>query len=119
MRDPVRTLSAAPDEFNAKPKPELLRARKFRIVRWHRCDSNHRTYNRFASCVWRKAVWVTGEGPFATVSYCVQWRPGYADSMTVMLHKTETAARHTLDFIDRTACGGGCSRAHELVRLIP
>jgi len=91
--------------------PEFSRAREVRVVRRHDCYSKHRTFERFAHCAWPKAVWVYGEGEWGTVRYC-------RDVTTVMLHKTEAAARGAMARIDSGTCGGLCTNDHELVRLV-
>jgi hypothetical protein len=72
-----------------------------------------------AQCVWERPIWVTGEGPYASVSYCQT--PSYPErTITVMLHADEAAARRALEAIDSGACGGGCCGpiGHALVRLV-
>ncbi|GAA2855491.1 hypothetical protein GCM10010472_10980 [Pseudonocardia halophobica] len=80
-----------------------------KTYRRHNCGSHHRSPRTFAKCVWKRAHWVNGSGPFATVSYC--------RGVTVMLHATETSATEALNGIGAYGCGGACCRRHDLVRL--
>lgn len=64
-----------------------------------------------AACIWRRAVWVDGEGPYATVAYCGQ-------QTSVMLHRTLAAARAALDLISPLGCGSRCAGDHDLVELV-
>jgi hypothetical protein len=83
----------------------------------HNCSARHRTYQAMAKCLWPRAVWVEGEGPYATVSYCQS--PSYrGNSTSVMLHKTEAAAGKAMAAIDRFGCGGGCTENHRLLELV-
>jgi hypothetical protein len=62
-------------------------------------------------------VWITGDGPYATVSYCrgnIRPRDPF---ISVMLHETEEAARKAMETIDRLGCGGGCDEYHRLYML--
>jgi hypothetical protein len=59
------------------------------------CDRQHRRWHTQAKCCWPRAIWVAGDGRWATVAYCVArraWKPyfgrAYRDSQTVMLHAT-------------------------------
>jgi hypothetical protein len=75
----------------------------------HRCTANHRTYRKFALCTFPRAAWVQGEGPYASLAWCRE--------LTVQLFATEAAALAAKDTIDSTACGGACSKNHEVVQL--
>lgn len=81
------------------------------IYRRHNCIRRHRTYRTFAKCVWPRAAWISGNGPFAVVAYC--------RVTTVTLHTTASAAQNAIWTINSTGCGGRCSRHHKLVRLEP
>jgi hypothetical protein len=81
-----------------------------KIYRRHRCSAQHRTFRTFANCVWPRAAWVHGEGPFALVAYCGR-------RVTVSLHATADAAEENKWLIDDTACVGSCCRSHEIIRL--
>lgn len=58
---------------------------------------------------WPAAVWIIGNGPWASVAYCVD--------TTVMLFATQPEADQAKAFIDRLACGHACLQEHELVNL--
>lgn len=90
------------------------------------CGRRHRKWTAVAKCRWPRAVWVVGDGPYASVAHCVARRAhdphfgrAYADSQTVMLFPTRPAAEHAVAFIDRLACGGVCTgpSGHEIVDL--
>lgn len=121
--DPAAPLvTGAPDDelieelaSNIPPRRKVpagfSRAREVRMVRRHNCYRTHRTFEHFANCAFRRAIWVSGDGEWGTVSYC--------KAMTkVMLHKTEARAREKLSLIDNSACGGLCTNRHEIVRLV-
>jgi len=78
-----------------------------KVYRRHYCDRSHRSYRTWARCVWRRAEWVVGDGPYATVAYC--------RVLTVELHQTLEDAQAALELIDTTACGGRCHGNHELI----
>jgi hypothetical protein len=80
-----------------------------KVYRRHYCDSRHRTYRTLARCIWPRAEWVSGDGPYASVSYC--------RVLTVELHQTAETAEKALRLIDQIACGGRCYGRHELIRL--
>lgn len=82
-----------------------------KVYRRHRCDSRHRTWGALARCIWPRAEWISGVGPYATVAYC--------RVTTVELHRDEQTARAALATINGTACGGRCYRDHELIVLAP
>lgn len=79
------------------------------IYRRHNCTRAHRGYRTFAKCIWPRAIWISGDGPFAAVAYCRQ--------TTITLHADIDAAQTAIDFIDTFGCGGRCSRHHKLIRL--
>jgi hypothetical protein len=81
-----------------------------KVYRRHYCDRTHRTYRTLAKCIWRRAEWIAGDGPYATLAHC--------RVLTVELHTTEAAARQALARIDEWGCGGRCYRDHDLVRLV-
>jgi hypothetical protein len=74
------------------------------------CGARHRTWRTLAECRWPKAIWVYGNGRWASVSDC---RP----AVTVELHPTRESAEQAKRIIDTTACGGRCSRQHLIVDL--
>jgi hypothetical protein len=73
-----------------------------------RCRANE--YVRAARKTWRRAIWVIGDGPYASVSRCP---PG----ATVMLFGTMAEAEVVTGFIDSTGCGENCRRDHLTVEL--
>jgi hypothetical protein len=75
----------------------------------HWCARSHRTYQTFARCVWRRAVWVRGEGPYAVLAHC--------RSLTIALYADLEDAEYAKRLIDRTACGGRCTGDHEIIRI--
>ncbi len=80
-----------------------------KVYRRHNCARGHRMWNAFARCVWPRAVWVNGEGPWASVAYC--------GGTTVMLFTTLVNATDAKGSIDAYGCGGRCGGRHEVVRL--
>ncbi len=83
---------------------------QFKLHRQHSCASKHRTYVAMGKCAWKRAAWVDGDGPYAVLAHCRE--------LTVRLHQTPEAAEEAKDAIDRTACGGRCSKQHELVQMV-
>ena len=80
------------------------------IYREHNCTRQHRTYATMAKCLWPRAVWVNGEGPYATVAYC-------NGNTSIQLHEALEEARASMAQIDATGCGSRCGRRHKLLRL--
>lgn len=80
-----------------------------KVYRKHNCTSQHRTWRTHAKCVWPKAYWVHGEGPFASVAWC--------RVLTIQLYESAGEAQQAKEIIDKTGCGGVCHRQHELVEL--
>lgn len=81
-----------------------------KVVRWHNCPRTHSTFRSLARCVWPKAQWVLGDGPYATVRGC--------EGLTVLLHPTLEDARHAFGKIHTFPSRGGCdSRKHLLAVL--
>jgi hypothetical protein len=74
-----------------------------------RCGKQHRSYWTLAKCLWPRAIWDGGNGPYALLAHC--------DVLTVSLHKTLESALDSKRQIDWTACGGRCRRDHEIVRI--
>lgn len=84
----------------------------YKIYRRHNCSArNHRTWNKTAECIWPRAVWVAGEGRYALLAHC--------RVLTVTLWSDSTKAEEQKAIIDRSACGGMCNKAHEIVELDP
>lgn len=86
-----------------------LRTGSLKVYRRHHCTRAHRTNQVFARCIWKWAHWVAGEGQFASVSRC--------RGTTVALYERLEHAEQAKRVIDSSACGGACSRRHEIVRL--
>lgn len=86
-----------------------------KVYRRHQCNRRHRTYRTLAECIWPRAAPIIGEGEYATVSYCAHGPHDRA--VTVQLHATLDDANAAKEFIDRTGCGGRCTRQHEIIRL--
>jgi len=57
----------------------------------------------------KKAAWIHGDGQFALLAWC--------RVLTVTLWSTMAEAEENKRFIDTMACGGGCTRNHEIVDL--
>lgn len=80
-----------------------------KVYRRHYCARQHRSYRTFARCVWPRAAWVAGDGPYAVVAYC--------KVTTVTLHATYERAAEAKAAIDSGACGGRCIQRHEVLYL--
>jgi hypothetical protein len=80
-----------------------------KTYRRHGCERRHRTYLTLAKCIWRRAGWIAGEGPFAVLAWC--------RVLTVTLHATHDGALESKRIIDLSACGGRCTGRHEIIRL--
>jgi len=81
-----------------------------KIYRRHYCERRHRTYRTLAKCLWPRALWIVGEGPYATLAWCPR-------GLTVELHRTREAAEEAKACIDVTGCGGLCQGRHEIIIL--
>ena len=81
----------------------------YKLYRRHNCTRRHGTYHVAAKCIWPRAVWIIGEGRFALLAWC--------RVLTVTLHDNPTSAEEAKALIDHTACGGMCSRRHEIVEI--
>ena len=69
-----------------------------------------RTWRKEAKRRWGgKAVWIDGDGQFAVLAWC--------RVLTVSLWPTMVQAEKSKQFIDELACGGYCTRNHEIVDL--
>ena len=83
----------------------------YTVYRGHYCETNHRTYKAFAKCIWKGALWITGQGPYALVAPC-------GAGTSVSLHKDATHAETVKGHLDKTYCGGYCvPDRHRIVRL--
>jgi hypothetical protein len=123
MSDPSAERPGAPDEHfiigrrasEIESKPNAVLSRPHDVREWRRCNCyrGHRTLPAFASCLFRRAYWVDGEGEWGSVAHC--------RVTTVKLFQSEDKARQALRGIDSDGCGGGCVGypGHELVRLMP
>lgn len=80
-----------------------------KVYRRHYCERRHRTYRAAANCIWPRAEWINGEGPFALLAWC--------SVLTVTLHKTLESAEDDLRLIDGHGCGHACRNEHEIVEL--
>ncbi len=80
-----------------------------------RCTTRrHQSWATVARCRWRRAEWVSGDPPGNGQCWALLARCG---TLTVSLHRTREAAERAKSGIDRWACGGRCSGAHEIVVL--
>jgi len=80
-----------------------------KVYRDHRCGRQHRAWPALAHCMFPRAAWIAGDGPFAVVVWC--------GVTSVTLHPAVETAEHALETVGATGCGGRCVRRHELVRL--
>ncbi len=86
------------------------------------CGRQHLACEEVARCKWSPYLWISGDGPYATVSFCRAWiydRPHdpYEPVTVIHLHATEEEARAALNFIGRIGCGRTCSRNHGIFVL--
>lgn len=119
MSEPLRP-AGLPDEFHddAERRYEAWKAAPARptpsippkVYRRHYCLRRHQSYRTLARCIWPRAVWVTGQGPYATLAHCRH--------LSVMLHATLAEAEQSMATIRATGCGGACDGKHELVQLV-
>lgn len=72
-----------------------------KTYRRHNCTRSHRDVRTLAKCMFRRAAWITGSGPYALLAWC--------DVLTVTLHATPEDAQPFLDQIDDTGCGHACT----------
>ncbi|MGH2651381.1 MAG: hypothetical protein ACRDHS_03035 [Actinomycetota bacterium] len=111
-------------EHRQRPRPAsgwtgLYGGDRPKVYREHGCDRRHRSFLTFAKCVWPRALWILGDGPFASVSWCGA-RPGlprYRSGASVKLWETIEDAHKAKAQIDYTGCGGLCVRRHEVIQL--
>jgi len=75
----------------------------------HRCARRHKAWPALARCIFPRAGWIAGDGPFAVIAWC--------GVTSVTLHPDAATAARSLATIGATGCGGRCVRKHELVRL--
>lgn len=69
-----------------------------------------RTYYSIAKERYKRAVYIVGEGRYATVSTC-------NGSISVHLHKTQQESRKAIEFINNTGCGSCCTKNHRIIDL--
>ncbi len=79
-----------------------------------RCGRLHRSWRTYAECRWRKAIWVHGRGPWASLSLCPH---GRTYGGTVQLYENRQDAAEAKRGIDRLGCGGTCWRRHYIINL--
>ena len=86
-------------------------------IKYRRCHErctvrHHRTLENHVRCIWRRALWIQGEGRFASVTYC--------GGTTVVLSPTLADARVWKQQADHFGCGGRCrgKAAHKIVEVI-
>ena len=80
-----------------------------KVYRRHNCGRHHRTWTALAHCMFQRAAWIAGDGPFAVIAWC--------GVTSVTLHPDVGTAELALETVDGTGCGGRCTGRHELVRL--
>lgn len=73
----------------------------------HRCPRQHKSYQALAQCLWPRALWIEGEGPHASVTWC--------GGLTVVLAGTPYEAWRWL--AGGQYCGSRCQSVHALLRL--
>jgi len=86
------------------------------------CLSRHRTWYKVAECRFKRGLlWVSGNPPAdggcaALVSFC--GHPGYpGPCVTVTLWESVEEARRERENLDRTHCGGRCTKRHRVYEL--
>ena len=80
-----------------------------KVYRLHYCTRHHRTWRALAGCMFPRAAWIAGDGPFAVLAWC--------GVTSVTLHPDADTATAALAAVTAAGCGGRCTRHHELVRL--
>lgn len=80
-----------------------------KTYRRHYCERTHRTYRTTAKCLWPRAYWITGDGPYATLAWC--------RVLTIELHDDWPTAVSAMRVMGGTGCGGACGNRHEMVYL--
>lgn len=79
---------------------------------WSECRCNgrrHATYRGWARCKLRHARWITGDGPYALISWCA--------APTVTLWQTHTQALDAQNLLYAIRCGSQCRGRHEVIYL--
>jgi hypothetical protein len=85
----------------------LVRRREGRV---RSTNAKLNNYVRSARRKWPRAIWIIGDGPYASVSRCP---PGE----TIMLLDTMAEAEMFKTFMDNTGCCEGCRRDHLTMEL--
>jgi hypothetical protein len=88
-----------------------------KLYRRHYCSASHQSFLTLAKCIWRRAVWITGEGPFALLARCPSGPTERRQALTVTLWPTLRDAEVQKAFIDRMGCGGRCWGDHQIIKL--
>jgi hypothetical protein len=74
------------------------------------CGRRHRSYETVAECLWPRATWISGDGPYAVLAHC-------NDLLTVNLHADQPTAEESIGALDQFGCGYACGRRHEIVLI--
>jgi hypothetical protein len=72
--------------------------------------ASQQTYRKAAKKRYKRAIWIDGDGRYATVAAC-------NGPVTVMLHETREKAERAKRRIDSLGCSGSCSNAHTILDL--
>lgn len=78
-----------------------------KTYRRHNCNRQHRSHNTLTRCMFPRAVWISGEGPYASLAWC--------RDLTIVLFDNESEALTAKYNIDKSGCGGACTGHHEIV----
>lgn len=82
-----------------------------KLYRTHYCTKKHQSYATLAKCLWPRASFRSGDGPYALISKCRRGCP------TVTMHRDARKATETLRDLNAAGCGGRCTRNHELIEM--
>jgi hypothetical protein len=82
-----------------------------RIFTTHKCDRVHASWRELTHCVYSRRTSVTGNGPYAVVSYCAGQRGSIA------LRQSEASAVKAFDLLAKWGCREGCQNKHEIIHL--
>lgn len=88
-----------------------------KIYSRHYCEKKHRNYHTQAKCIWKWAVWITGDGPYACLAWCPAGGSRRSSDLTIELHPTLESAEKAKAYIDKFWCGGNCSNRHEIIKI--
>jgi hypothetical protein len=75
------------------------------------CKARHRSPRALAGCIWPRAAWVIGDGPYVLLSHC--------RVLTVTLYETAELRDRALDALGRHRCGSRCEMDHRTGWLDP